>query len=55
MSLHRTEYERRKAEEQHQIAIERWEIKQLDKLINKEKTLLKRMRLKTRSNPRKKS
>lgn len=54
VSLHRSDYERRKAEEQHQIALERWEIKRLDKLINKEKTLLKRMRLKTNANPRKK-
>lgn len=47
--------ERLKAEEDYARALERWEIKCLDKLINAEKTLTKRMRLKTSSNPRKKN
>ena len=48
-------YERQRAEERYAEEVERWEIKRLDKLINTEKTLLKRMRLRTNSNPRKKS
>lgn len=46
-------YERVRAEERYAEALERWEIRHLDKLINKEKTLTKRMRQKTNTNPRK--
>lgn len=46
-------YARRKAEEQYQKDLERWEIACLDQLINANKTRLKRIRQKLGTNPRK--
>lgn len=48
-------YTRKKAEEQYQKDLERWEIACLDQLINANKTRLKRIRQKLGTNPRKKS
>lgn len=48
-------YNRKKAEEQYQKDLERWEIACLDQLINANKTRLKRIRQKLGTNPRKKS
>lgn len=46
-------YERAKAHDDYLRDLERWEIDYLDREINAEKTLLKRMREKIRTNPRK--
>lgn len=46
-------YARKKAEEQYQKDLERWEIACLDQLINANKTRLKRIRQKLGTNPRK--
>lgn len=51
----RSRYEEAKVEEAYQAALDRWEIKRLERLINNEKQTTKNMRKKTRSNPRKKS
>lgn len=47
-------YDRAKAHDDYMRDLERWEIDYLDREINAEKTLLKRMREKVGSNPRKK-